>query len=35
MGLFNFFKSLVDNETLGEEIIRSQEKAYNNTQKLG
>ena len=34
MGIFNFFKSLVDSETLGDEIIRSQEKAYNNVQKL-
>lgn len=34
MGMFTFFKSLVNDETLANEIIRSQEKAYSDTQKL-
>lgn len=34
MGLFRLFKSIVDDETAGDEIIRAQEKAYRKALKL-
>ncbi|HIC92535.1 MAG TPA: hypothetical protein EYP21_10895 [Syntrophaceae bacterium] len=34
MGVFRFLKSLVDSEAMGDEIIRVQEKAYNDAKKL-